>query len=349
MKNLFKVLWIIAIVAIIGFSFAACDDGSGGTDGSSGSTGGDGQTLTYKGTSGGTEWVLKITGDAYELTDGLNTSTGSVSQKQGTTYYLKPLVTATMFTATVTSNGGLVELLGTIIWYGGGTPEALPGQLTPVGDNGGGDYTGGTDETDDNGGDEENEFFISNGVLTGYHGNGGIVTIPNNVISIGGDIYGNGAFSGCTSLTSVTIGNNVINIGNGAFFDCDNLTSVTFTPTSKVTSIGIRAFGQCYNLTSVTIPDSVNSIGHSAFEWTNLTSVTIGNSVISIGEYAFHGTTSLTSVTFETGSNITDANFGEGAFPEGSDGFGGNTLKTAYSTGKAGTYTRGANGYWTKQ
>jgi hypothetical protein len=57
----------------------------------------------------------------------------------------------------------------------------------------------------------------------------------------------------------------------------------------------------------------------------------------------------LTTVTFATGSNIGDFNIGINVFPEGNNGYGGNTLKTAYYAGKAGTYMRAANGNtWTK-
>jgi hypothetical protein len=137
-------------------------------------------------------------------------------------------------------------------------------------------------------------------------------------------------------------GSAITSIERRAFGDC-YLTSVTIP--NSVTSIGDAAFGNCYSLTSVTIPNNVTTIGQQAFYGcTRITSVTIPAGVTSIRGAAFYGCTSLTSVIFATGSNIPNANFGDWAFPEGSNGDGGNTLKTAYSTGRAGTYTRAANG-----
>jgi len=141
-------------------------------------------------------------------------------------------------------------------------------------------------------------------------------------------IIGDGAFSGCTGLTSVTIPASVTIIGDGAFSGCTGLTSITIP--NSVTSIGEWAFSDCTGLTSVTIPGSVTSIEESAFYLCG----------------------SLTSVTFTTGSNITDANFKNGAFPEGYNGYGGDSLKNAYlaANPKAGTYIRAAGGsVWTKQ
>ncbi len=146
------------------------------------------------------------------------------------------------------------------------------------------------------------------------------VTIPNGVTSIGGS-----AFFGCSNLTSVTIPNSVTTIGDGAFGRCRNLKEfkggsafingrcliingklvafapagiTNFTIPDSVTSIGGSAFSGCSNLTSVTIPNGVTSIGGSAFSGcSNLTSVTIPNSVTMIGREVFWGCKSLTSVT----------------------------------------------------
>ena len=117
------------------------------------------------------------------------------------------------------------------------------------------------------------------------------VTIPDDIITIPYRM-----FYECTSLTSVTIPDSVTSIGDYAFYRCKSLTSVTIP--DGVTSIGDYAFYNCASLTSVTIPDSVTSIGNYAFRGcTSLSSITIGNSVTSIGDYAFTYCNSLTSVT----------------------------------------------------
>ena len=108
-------------------------------------------------------------------------------------------------------------------------------------------------------------------------------------------IYDN-AFSDCSSLISVTMGDSVKDIGKYAFYGCSNLTNIVIP--NGVTSIGYEAFENCSSLTSITIPNSVIWIGYEAFEnCSSLTSVTIPNSVTSIGDGAFYKCSSLTSIT----------------------------------------------------
>ena len=117
---------------------------------------------------------------------------------------------------------------------------------------------------------------------------------------------GHWAFSGCSSLTSITIPNSVTEIGISAFWGCTSLTSVTIP--NSVTIIGYEAFRGCISLTSVTIPNSVTSIGGWAFSGcTSLTSVRIPNSVTSIGKNAFAGCTSLTSMVVASGNSTYDS------------------------------------------
>ncbi len=95
----------------------------------------------------------------------------------------------------------------------------------------------------------------------------------------------------------ITFDGDVTTIGERAFYkDCTRLTSVTIP--DSVTTIGESAFYDCTRLTSVTIGDSVTTIGNSAFyNCTSLTSVTIPDSVTTIGNDAFYCCESLTSVT----------------------------------------------------
>ena len=138
------------------------------------------------------------------------------------------------------------------------------------------------------------------------------ITIPDSVTSIGSS-----AFSGCTSLKSVTIPDSVTSIGNQAFEDCIFETE-NFINNSSLDAVAnnywgakiydvVQTDGLCINgttavycqksATNVTIPDSVTTIGDSAFEYCrSLTSVTIPDSVTSIGYAAFYYCTKLTRV-----------------------------------------------------
>ena len=171
------------------------------------------------------------------------------------------------------------------------------------------------------------------------------ITIPNSVTSIGERAFcstglttvnfnatncttmgsNNGlVFALCTSLSTLSIGNNVTNIPARAFYNCSGLTEVTIP--NSVTSIGESAFRDCSGLTSVTIGNSVTSIGNLAFlQCGSLTSITIPNSVTSIGTSAFQNCSGLTTVNFNAtnctsmgssngisgNANITTLNIGE--------------------------------------
>ena len=128
-----------------------------------------------------------------------------------------------------------------------------------------------------------------------------IVTIGENVKNI--PAY---AFSGCTGLTSITIPNSVTSIGNGAFSDCSGLTSIhvdlyntVYDSRNNCNAIieteSNTLIAGCKN---TVIPNSVTSIGDCAFEdCSGLTSIEIPNSVKSIGSGAFSFCSGLTSIT----------------------------------------------------
>ena len=78
------------------------------------------------------------------------------------------------------------------------------------------------------------------------------------------DKLGDGAFSGCSGLTSLTLPSSVTSIDGYAFDGCSGLTSLTIP--SGVTSIGKWAFYGCSGLTSIYVyPENLPELGTDIF------------------------------------------------------------------------------------
>ena len=136
--------------------------------------------------------------------------------------------------------------------------------------------------------------------ITGYSIEGGLdVVIPSNingkqVVSIGNDAFTTGGVTP-TGISTNKIEYNIQPLYSKKY-------NYEVVPLKGQTKFGL-------GITSVTIPNSVTSIGNSAFFGNKLTSVTIPTSVTSIGNDAFGGN-QLTSVTIPT--SVTS--IGKGAF-----------------------------------
>ena len=145
------------------------------------------------------------------------------------------------------------------------------------------------------------------------------VTFPASLKTIGSDAFNE------TQITSVTIPASVTSIGGFAFNGCSKLSSLTFTEGSQLETIGDGAFKGTAISGELTLPVSLKTIGRWAFHATMLTAVTIPASVTSIGGYAFSGTlisgeltlpASLKTIgesAFDGCSGLTKLTFAEGS------------------------------------
>ena len=168
-----------------------------------------------------------------------------------------------------------------------------------------------------------------------------IYIIPDSVINIGF-----GAFSACTGLISVTIGNGITTIEGHAFKYCKNLAYITIS--NSVTNISKCAFCGCRSLISISvdvgnsyyaskygvlfdksektviqypkgktgnyiISNNATSIEGYAFCQCKLTSITIPNTITEIGERVFYNSNSLNYINVDK-NNPTYTFVNEGLF-----------------------------------
>jgi hypothetical protein len=153
----------------------------------------------------------------------------------------------------------------------------------------------------------------------------------------------NSCFTGCSSLRSIAIPPQPLRIFHNCFQGCSSLTAVHITDWEAwlsnaynnladnpvyyshalylngeevagevtipegMTALKNIALAGMTNVTSVNIPDSVTSIGASAFYKTGLTSVYIPDSVTTIGNEAFGGCASLVEAHLPSGLTVLNA------------------------------------------
>ncbi len=125
-----------------------------------------------------------------------------------------------------------------------------------------------------------------------------------------------GAFSGWSSLNTVVVCDQVTEIGANAFRNCTSLTSLTLS--DNLTVIGDGAFtcdydpyygGQKGQLTSVTFPTSLVSIGKDCFKACGLTNVVLPEGLRTLGAGSF---SDLESITLSLPDSLEE--IGEGCF-----------------------------------
>ena len=141
--------------------------------------------------------------------------------------------------------------------------------------------------------------------LTKYIGTEKEVVVPEKV-EIAGKMYkvmlDREAFENNTTITSVTMGEQIGSIPDSCFKGCTSLKSVEIS--SSATLIGHNAFYGCKNLKKVTIPGNVKDLGNKAFaNCTSLKSISLSSKLSSISSGAFMNCTKLSKITIPSKVN----------------------------------------------
>lgn len=105
-------------------------------------------------------------------------------------------------------------------------------------------------------------FNIQDGVLVSYSGTDTDVEVPSEVTSIG-----RSAFSGNTTMITVTLPESVVDIDAYAFSNCTALQNIHWS--SSLQSIGDSAFAGCSSITDLYLPGTLDSIGSAVFSRCN--------------------------------------------------------------------------------
>ena len=129
------------------------------------------------------------------------------------------------------------------------------------------------------------------------------VSLPEDLTSIGQHAFF------YSKIRSITIPKNVMNIGGDAFLGCWNLSSVTINSNEIVSTTDYTRRMNAYfgeNVKNFIIGESVHKIGEYAFIDSSIESVILPEGLTHIGHHAFSGCSKLTSIAIPNSTERID-------------------------------------------
>lgn len=118
------------------------------------------------------------------------------------------------------------------------------------------------------------------------------VVLGNNIKTIGAN-----AFKGCTGLTTVKLPTQLETIGNYAFYDCQNCNFSALSLKEGLTSIGDFAFYNCDKIVSISMPSTLTHLGNNAFQnCDQLETAILSDALNNISDYCFERCTNLSTL-----------------------------------------------------
>ncbi|MBQ4283491.1 MAG: leucine-rich repeat protein [Lachnospira sp.] len=154
----------------------------------------------------------------------------------------------------------------------------------------------------------EFSYVISGGAIsiTGYGGSSANVVIPSTIDGYAVSKINDRAFAGNTTITSVTLPKQAIEIGSGAFNLCSSLVNVYNSEYAVIIYTG--AFAGCTSLSSFKFSPNLTALGDSTFRNTALTEVYLPKSVNSLRQYTFANCSSLKHIYIASSTLIYQDN-----------------------------------------
>ena len=156
------------------------------------------------------------------------------------------------------------------------------------------------------------DFNSSTGTITKYKGPAGTVVVPDTIGGVPVKVIGDDAFNYARinkKVLSITLPSTLKSIGNSAFYNQD-FSNIDFP--NGLEKIEGQAFLNCTKLKRVLLPDSVLSLGESAFkQCESIEKIELSSNLTEIPNSCFYSWTkqgALNEIIFKEGLEVIGAN-----------------------------------------